>query len=119
MTLLHRRALRSLGTAAILATGACTIGPSLDLVDDREVFRPEPPPPPFVPTFPSVGTRRVKILHTNDEHSHLLGFAPQSDYPYTVDAAGQVDPAGVIGALATGADGHTEGGLVRRQYLIN
>lgn len=89
---------------------------------DKQVY--EPPPtdtteynPPVVPK-----ARRIRILHTNDTHSHLLGFGPSSEYPYLPKANGAVTGT-EIGAMALkigmGADDHTVGGLVRRQYLIN
>ena len=35
--------------------------------------------------------RRIKILHTNDEHSHLLGFGPISEYPFMPETDGSFD----------------------------
>src|SRR5687767_12696145 len=45
--------------------------------------------------------RRVVILHTNDLHSHLMGFAPEADYT----------PASLN-------DDHTRGGMARLAAAI-
>src|SRR2546430_12444799 len=42
-------------------------------------------------------SRRVVLLHTNDEHSHLLGFGPEADeFPIVATRAG-------TGAIVGGA----------------
>jgi 5'-nucleotidase len=49
------------------------------------------------------GGRRLVLLHTNDEHSHLFGFAPEiDDYPAPTEPG----------------DGDIVGGIVRRAQLL-
>ncbi len=49
------------------------------------------------------GERRLVLLHTNDEHSHLFGFAPEiDDYPAPTEPG----------------DGEIVGGIVRRAQLL-
>lgn len=49
------------------------------------------------------GERRLVLLHTNDEHSHLFGFAPEvDDYPAPTEPG----------------DGDIVGGIVRRAQLL-
>src|SRR5262245_27722003 len=86
---------------------------------DAPSYTPPPPPAPFAPPAPMPEPRRLVILHTNDEHSHLLGFGPVSEYPYLPEDDGTVDPARVITALATAQDDQTVGGVVRRNFLVN
>ena len=72
-----------------------------DVVDDSEDVTEEDPeeeeePPPQ----PS----RVIILHTNDEHSHLLGVGPSmDDFPFAEEAG----------------DGSIKGNVYRRAILLN
>ncbi|MBI5507154.1 MAG: 5'-nucleotidase C-terminal domain-containing protein [Deltaproteobacteria bacterium] len=88
-----------------------------------------PPPAPYVPTI-ETAARRFVILHTNDEHSHLLGFGPESLYPYLPTFTGdfvpdgwEVDDVATEAAIASRLGAHTDqqttGGIVRRQFLIN
>jgi 2',3'-cyclic-nucleotide 2'-phosphodiesterase (5'-nucleotidase family) len=110
------------GLVVVLATlaawsGACAIqgtGPA-----QKEPFDAGPGATPFVPPPAQPTARRLIILHTNDEHSHLLGFGPVTEYPYLPGPDGGVDPAAVVAKVATGADAQTVGGLVRRQFLVN
>lgn len=108
----------ALGLAlAALLPFACAIegtGPA-----EREPFEPAPPGAPYLPPAPEPRARKLVLLHTNDEHSHLLGFGPVSEYPFLPGADGKVDPVAIAGKLATGHDQQTVGGLVRRQHLIN
>ncbi len=88
--------------------------------EDAPTFVPEETIPPEDPPPPEPQPRRVVFLHTNDEHSHLLGFSPDSEYPFLPEDDGSVDPAAVIGAFApTPRDDQTVGGAARRNYLIN
>lgn len=96
---------------------ACAIEGTSPLA--REPFDAGLPGAPWVPPGTPPSARRVVILHTNDEHSHLLGVGPAALYPYLPGADGQLDPVAIATRLATGADRQTTGGLVRRQYLIN
>jgi 5'-nucleotidase/UDP-sugar diphosphatase len=48
--------------------------------------------------------RRLVLLHTNDEHSHLFGFAPEID-----DFPAPTEPG----------DGSIQGGIVRRAQLLS
>ncbi len=84
-------------------------------------FTPSDGTPPYIPTIPPA-TRRVVILHTNDEHSHLLGFAPTGEFAFVPEPDGSVTDS-TVATIATKimmeADQQTVGGLVRRQYLIN
>lgn len=111
-------ALRLAAACALVAGSACTIEGS-ELPDNRTPFTPEPPAAPFEPPQPEPEARRMVILHTNDEHSHLLGFAPNSEYPFLPENDGTVDSVAIITKLASGSDTTTAGGIVRRQYLIN
>ncbi|MBI5510641.1 MAG: metallophosphoesterase [Deltaproteobacteria bacterium] len=95
-------------------------------------YEAPPAPTPYVPPAPVKTTRKVVILHTNDEHSHLLGYGSYADYPWVPEADGKVTKPGdpgvnpgestvekVLGKLLAGSDQQTVGGAVRRQYLIN
>jgi 2',3'-cyclic-nucleotide 2'-phosphodiesterase (5'-nucleotidase family) len=108
------------------ASFACTIQGT-----PGEPFVPPAAEEPYLPTEPAQTTRRIVILHTNDEHSHLLGAGPAHDYAFlpffdpadftpgnwAVDDEGTA--TGISSRLAGGVDQRTVGGIVRRQYLIN
>lgn len=66
----------------VLAVVALTAGPGL--ADDD--------------AGPPAATRRVVILHTNDLHSHLMGFAPEADY--TPASRKDDDTSGGVARLA-------------------
>ena len=117
-----------------VAIGLPLLSCSIDSIAERDAATITQPPAPYVPeAVPQ--TRRFVILHTNDEHSHLLGFGPESVYPYQpqfkfVDVAKAwdagnwaVDPVAtqtqVTSKLSSSSDTQTVGGIVRRQYLIN
>src|SRR3954471_16129900 len=51
----------------------------------------------------SGSTRKLVLLHTNDEHSHLLGFAPKADDFPAPTAAGS---------------GAIKGGVARRAVVL-
>jgi 5'-nucleotidase len=102
---------------AALSFGACAIEGTGPVV--RERFDAALGVAPYLPPTPPKQLRRLTILHTNDEHSYLLGFSPVSEYPFTPAANGAVDVAAIGTKLATGADQQTKGGLARRQYLVN
>lgn len=83
----------------------------------KDPFVPPTPGDPYVPEPAAAQARRVVLLHTNDEHSHLLGFAPFSEYPFRPEADGRIDPVEITKRIAS--DKKTVGGIVRRQHLIN
>ncbi len=105
-------------TVTALVMGGCTL-------DSGETSPVTPYTPQAVTPYQpqqQAQARQFVILHTNDEHSHLLGFAPSSAYPFMPDAAGTMDDtrlASIASAIATTPDAQTQGGMVRRQYLIN
>ncbi len=103
--------------SAALWMGACAIEGTGPVA--KEPFDAGPAAEPFVPAARAPTPRRLVILHTNDEHSHLLGFGPVSEYPYIPGPDGGVDPVAVATKLATNSDTQTVGGLVRRQFLVN
>jgi 5'-nucleotidase/UDP-sugar diphosphatase len=74
-------------------------------------------------TPPPVTSRSFTILHTNDEHSHLLGYGPETQYPWlpkgSVAATAGNALTKIVAPAALGGDRSTVGGIVRRQYLIN
>lgn len=106
-----------LGAAlALLAFGGCSIPAGTD-PGTKPKFVPAPDPSPYLPTPPPAATRKLVILHTNDEHSHLLGDAPNSEYPFLPKNDGSIDVVAI--ATRIGKDGLTKGGIVRRQFLIN
>jgi 5'-nucleotidase / UDP-sugar diphosphatase len=112
--------------SSIIALSICLLGAAcaIDGTKDfqKEPFVPTAGPAPYIPQQPAAQTRKVVILHTNDEHSHLLGFGSYTDFPFLPDASGAVTPT-VVGQIATkvltSADQQTVGGIVRRQYLVN
>ncbi len=74
----------------------------------------------FTPAPPPAQSRSFTILHTNDEHSHLLGFGPNTDYPFTPvpgDSDGSATTVNALTKIAMGAQ--TRGGFARRDYLLN
>jgi 2',3'-cyclic-nucleotide 2'-phosphodiesterase (5'-nucleotidase family) len=82
--------------ASSLLSATCTI----DSTSVREPATITPSPTPYIPEVVPE-TRRFVILHTNDEHSHLLGFGPESLYPYQPVIVGD---AGVcVGGAQVGA----------------
>ncbi len=112
-------------SALLVAAAACQIDGS----EPVPFVAPEPTPP-YLPVPPAQAARRLVLLHTNDEHSHLLGFGPQSDYVFLPEFSGSFTPGGwavdpeataasISQKLATNVDRETVGGIVRRQYLIN
>lgn len=126
--MLHRRTISQASwplVGALVLVAGCKIEASTEVKpDDRTPFVLPAAPPPFIPADPPAQTKRLVILHTNDEHSHLLGFAPNSVYPYIPRFSNnQFDPTATAVAvatqLATAPDAQTAGGIVRRQYLIN
>lgn len=103
--------------AALVWLNACAIEGTAPV--EREPFDAGLPGAPWIPPAVQPSVRRLVILHTNDEHSQILGVGPAAMYPYLPGADGLLDPVAIATRLATGSDGETLGGLVRRQYLIN
>src|SRR5688500_2177924 len=61
------------------------------------------PDAPVTPDAPPPGERRLILFHTNDEHSHVFGFAPEiDDFP----------------PPATPGDGTIVGGIARRAQKL-
>ncbi len=110
-----QKALKPVGLLALASLCACTISGTTDPKKDR--FEPPPAAEPYQPPTPEAKARKLVILHTNDEHSHLLGFSPMTEYPFDPEADGKVNPAKV--AARIGKDEKTLGGMARRQYLVN
>src|SRR5690242_10769097 len=65
----------------------------------------QPPPPPAGGGGEGAGTpQKLVILHTNDLHSHLMGFGPEQDYtPLTTDDDSTVGGVARLAAAITGA----------------
>ncbi len=114
MRFLNRNSLMAL---ALVATGACTIEGSTSTGSTKDPYQPPESPAPYIPTLPPAGDRKVVILHTNDEHSHLFGYGPVNEYPFLPANDGSVNPTAMVGKV--GQDQQTVGGIARRQYLIN
>ncbi|HEV8550984.1 MAG TPA: bifunctional UDP-sugar hydrolase/5'-nucleotidase, partial [Polyangiaceae bacterium] len=90
----HRasRAVLALAIAGALTVSACG-------GDDDD----EQPPP-------SASTQKLVILHTNDLHSHLMGFAPEQDYtPATVGDDATVGGAARLAAAIAAGRARAEG----------
>ncbi len=111
-------------STAVLATALSACKIESDPADAPEVedFVPPADEGPFVPPPPAPGTRRIVVLHTNDEHSHLLGFGPTSEYAFLPEEDGTFDDvtttAAIAGKIVAGND-DTIGGAARRQFRIN
>lgn len=110
---------------ALVAVAGCAGSVDGSPITEQPTYTPAATPPPSTPATPSVGARRFVILHTNDEHSHLFGYGPESQYPWLpkLDGNGKLDAVATVTAaktaVATGSDTSTVGGIVRRQYLVN
>ncbi|MEK7705861.1 MAG: hypothetical protein AAB426_12945 [Myxococcota bacterium] len=102
-----------------LTLGGCYINGTPNWEIEHEEYTPVPTseyiPPAVSDPSSTATTRRVVLLHTNDEHSHFLGFGPNSEYPFLPGLTPEV----VATRIATGVDTRTVGGIVRRQFLIN
>ncbi|MFC1610987.1 bifunctional metallophosphatase/5'-nucleotidase [Myxococcota bacterium] len=118
--------LTSAATVLLIGSGlACSIDGT-----GRDPFTPpDDTTTPYLPELPE-DSKRLVLLHTNDEHSHLLGFGPTSIYPFLPSFDGSfsngswsVDDAQteaeIQHALTYHTDSETMGGIVRRQFLIN
>ncbi|MBI5546990.1 MAG: hypothetical protein HY901_24175, partial [Deltaproteobacteria bacterium] len=84
-----RKLLSSFLLLALVGLGACSIDSSGEPVA-KDPFVPTQGPAPYKPTPAPPTNKRVVLLHTNDEHSHLLGYAPFSEYPFLPEADGTV-----------------------------
>jgi len=98
----HRRRRRSRSVLAVLALGALSCG------TDQTTFLEQggtggTRPDASTETVPDAGVVRVPqkllILHTNDMHSHLMGYAPERDY--TPGTPGDDATQGGMARLAT------------------
>ena len=116
------------GSAVLLLAGlsaGCKVeGTPGGSVDDRTPYTPPTPADPYMPDPPVAKTRKIVLLHTNDEHSHLLGFAPNAAYPFRPvfvngEFNGPATAVSIATQLASGGDTKTAGGIVRRQFLVN
>jgi len=68
-----------------------------------------PTPPAGTGGGGSGTTQKLVILHTNDLHSHLMGFGPEQDYtPLTTDDDETVGGAARLAAAITGARSRAE-----------
>jgi len=118
--------IRHLSMSVLLATcglpglsmlAGCTLGSD---GKTPTTFTPSAAPADTAPALTS-GVRRLVILHTNDEHSHLFGVGATLDYPFLPNPDGTVDDT-AVGTMAykIGAklDTQTQGGIVRRQFKI-
>ncbi len=107
-------------TLTLLALGFTLASCSIDGTPGgrtRQPYVPPSGPTPYTPPPPTPQPRKLVLLHTNDEHSHLLGDNPNTEYPFMTQADGGVSVATVATKLA--ADHTTVGGFSRRQFLIN
>jgi 5'-nucleotidase len=70
----------------------------------------QPPPPPDGGGGEGAGTtQKLVILHTNDLHSHLMGFGPEQDYtPLSTDDDSTVGGAARLAAAIPGARSRAE-----------
>ncbi len=115
------RTMVAAGFAAVGALPGCLVEGTPNAV--REPPQLPPGAAAYMPAMPEAQPRRLTVLHTNDEHSHLFGFGPELDYPFLPDPAedgsGIATTVAAVTKIATQADQQTVGGFVRRDYLIN
>jgi 5'-nucleotidase len=114
--------------SVLLGLGSLFAGCAIEGTEDASVPGPLLPPAAeaYMPPAAEPVSKGLVILHTNDEHSHLFGFGPISDYPFVPDATGEIDTAQtgaivqkILAQHTMGQHPYTVGGVVRRDYLVN